>query len=126
MTRVTKKNFEWPTLSSFSSVLGLAAIIWIKIQRIILASSRVNSSKESFQVNGIYSFLSLILSLRKKTQLQRRSIWKSSHTGSEEQTNVWLLGLPEFYLNDKAYAYRCHPNRRNSGGCNEWKSRRRL
>ena len=122
MTRVTEKFFEWPTLSSFSTGLGLAAIIWIIIQRIILASSRVNSSKESFQSNGINSFLSSILSLRKKTQLQGCSIRKSSHNGSKKQTNVWFLGSPEFYLNDKAYAYRCHPNRRNSGGCNKWKS----
>ena len=39
---------------------------------------------------------------------------------SNKMANAWVPGLSEFYFNDKAYAYRCYPNRRNSGSYDKW------
>ena len=120
VTRATDCYFEWLILSDVSYSQGLAASFREKIARFLSYICSANSSRILSKSNKIDLFLSLLLSLRAKAENRGQRKENRAHIKSIHMTNAWAPGLLEFYFNDKAYAYRCYPNRRNSGGYDKW------
>ena len=120
VTRATDCYFEWLILFDVSYGQGLAASFREKIAKFLSYICRANSLKIIFKSNKIDLFLSLLLSLRAKAENRGQRKENRAHIKSIHLTYAWAPGLSEFYFNDKAYAYRCYPNRRNSGGYDKW------
>jgi hypothetical protein len=120
LTRATDCYFEWLILFDVSHGQGLAASFRERIVRFLSYICRANSSGILSKSNKIDLFLSLLLSLRAKAENRGQRKENRAHIKSIHMTNAWAPGLSEFYFNDKAYAYRCYPNRRSSGGYDKW------
>jgi hypothetical protein len=120
VTSATDCYLQWLIPSNLYHDKGLAASFRKEIARFIFNTCRANSPKTLFVSSKIDLFLSLLLSLRTKAENRGQLKENRARIKSNKMTNAWVPGLSEFYFNDKAYAYRCYPNRRNSGSYDKW------